>query len=274
MHATYSRGRAHYRHHRGAVAGHRHGDRPGHGNLSGNGGGEIQLPEPGGSYAYHAVIDEKKSFPPAQIESIAVNTECDNVTIREGSGEQITAWLHGTISATTPIIRPHLTVQQDGVLEIGVETLSTARSSSDNTQFEVVLPKQYPGKLSVDDDSGNINVGNHTFADLTLSTTAGEVTVNAVKAANFRVKITSGNLRAQRISADRVDIAAESGNIDVQSCTGATRLRCDSGNVNVAFAAPLANIDVQGTAGNIDLTLPEKQLLHPGCRHRLRHPAL
>ena len=88
--------------------------------------------------------------------------------------------------------------------------------------LEVSLPKGYASRLSAKSVSADINVADHMYAGLDLSTTSGEIRVGAVSASDFAMHSTPDGLRAIAVTSQRVDMSSASGDVDVKSLAGDT----------------------------------------------------
>jgi len=168
-------------------------------------------------------VDERKSLPIAGINHITVKSVSENITIREGSGESVTAWLHGNVSPTSPDDRPHLQVNQRGdTAEIRIERHQLHQHVAFRVMYfggmhndavlEVGIPKQYAGKLTAEGVSSDITLASHHYTEVVLTTISGDIETDAVKAGNLTLHTISGDVNAHSTS-DRIAVETVSGDI-------------------------------------------------------------
>jgi hypothetical protein len=113
-----------------------------------------------------------------------------------------------------------------------------------NLVLEVSLPAGYMKKLTVKTVSADVEVADHSYSALEVSTTSGDLTVSA---ANVSLRITSGDLRATRLTDQRIEISSLSGDVEVGSM---------SGDASLAIAAVPGRIDAGSVSGDITIALP------------------
>jgi lia operon protein LiaG len=207
-----------------------------------------------------ATVDERASLPLGGVDLVALTTVAENMHIIDGAGDSVEAWLHGTAGAGSHDAVPHLVAKRAGsTADIRVERKRPAIIGPfwSNLTLEVSLPKGYASRLSAKSISANINVADHAYAGLDLSTTSGEIRVGAVSASDFAMHSTSGGLRATAVTSQRVDVSSVSGDVDVKSLTGDTTVHTVSGEVKVAFAAAPSRLEAASTSGDVTLRLPQ-----------------
>jgi lia operon protein LiaG len=204
-------------------------------------------------------VDERKSLPLTGVDLVALTTIADNIRVIDGKGDSVEAWLHGTAGAVNPDAVPHLVAERAGsTADIRVERkqpVIIGHLWSDLT-LEVSLPKGYAGRLSVKSVSADINVVDHAYAGLALSTTSGEIRVGAVSALDFSMYSISGDLSATAVSSRRADMSSVSGDVEVKSLAGDTTVHTTSGGVKIAFAVTPPRLDAASTSGDVMLRLP------------------
>ena len=199
--------------------------------------------------------------PAAELERVAiVDSVSGYVTIREGAGDAIKAWYHEPENTTTPAGEPLFKGKyQAGAAEIRLEWKRHTPIGRSNTGawLEVTLPRGYAGALSVDAVSARIELEDHAYSDLALSTVSGVVRADAIQAKRFTLRMTSGSVSLQRLRAERTVISSVSGNIDIGELTGDADIHSISGTVAIAFAKTPGTVAVETVSGDIRLNLPK-----------------
>ena len=206
-------------------------------------------------------IDEKDSMPTASIRSIRVETLSENITIRECSGESVTARFHGKVSSSAQDDMPHLKVERHGTemtIRIERHRRNFVAQTSEDAELEVHIPKQYAGNLSAKSVSGNITTGSHRYKKLALTTISGNIESEDVKAESLKLDTTSGNIRTQKLTAERTEIRSTSGEIKVKAATGDMNVHATSGDVAMNFTDMPDCIEVETVSSDIRLGMPSK----------------
>ena len=204
-------------------------------------------------------VDERKSVPASGAALISIETVSERIRIQDGTGDAVEAWFHGTVHASNPDAVPLLSVDRTGsTIDIGL-----ARKRPWNLGWhwgplvlEVSVPKGYAGRLSVKGVSADIDLADHAYEGLALSTVSGDLKVGAVKAGDFAAHTTSGELRASAVTAERLELSSVSGGIEVKSMTGNVRAHTTSGEVTLAFEAAPPEIEIGSTSGEVTLRFP------------------
>jgi lia operon protein LiaG len=206
-------------------------------------------------------IDERRSLPSAGVQLVSIDTVSDSVRIVEGQGDEISAWLHGTASATSPDAVPHLSADLRGsTADIRLERkrLLSFGFSWNDLVLEVSVPRGYKGNLAVRSVSADVDVAPHQYAGIALITTSGSMRTEALTAGNFYAHTTSGDLTAAAITAERSDISSTSGEIRVKSLTGDLKAGSVSGSMEITFAAVPGRLDAESTSGDVTIHLPSE----------------
>jgi lia operon protein LiaG len=204
-------------------------------------------------------VDERASLPLTGIDQVTVSGVSEDVRVTEGAGDTLEVWFHGTVGAGSRDAIPRLVAENTG---------STAGIRLDRKQgvaigffwsdlvLEVSVPKGFAGKLSVQGASSDIDVADHAYADLALSTTSGDVHVGAVDAARFAMRTTSGDLDVRAITSQHSDISSVSGDVNVKSIAGDAVVHTTSGTVKLTFASVPPRLDASSTSGDVTVRLP------------------
>jgi lia operon protein LiaG len=222
-----------------------------------------------------AAIDVTRTETLAGADTLTVGTSSEDVTVIEGTGDQVTARLHGNAA---PQDAPRLTVERSGTsVTVKVERTPAVLFAFGwrTLRLDVTVPSAWKGALSVTTASGNVDVSAHAFAGLTLGSTSGDIVVQSAKAgtASFRstsgaitlramtadsvtIHTTSGDIRAQGLTAAASDVSSTSGEVRLDAVTGTLAAHTTSGDLRATFAAAPAQVDAGSTSGNVDLKLP------------------
>jgi lia operon protein LiaG len=203
------------------------------------------------------VVDERKSLPVGDAVSVTLATVSENITVTDGPGDTIEAWLHGAAGPGSPEAVPHLGAGRNGdVIDIHVERKPELGHFWNDLSLEVAIPRRYAGRLTVSSVSADIRMADHRYAGLSLTTTSGDVRLGTLGAGDFAMHTTSGELRATAITASHADLSSVSGDIEIKSLSGDTSVRTTSGEVRLAFTAVPSQLQASSTSGSVILELP------------------
>lgn len=203
-------------------------------------------------------VDEKHSVSLDGVTSLAIEGVGDDVTLADGAGTTLDAWLHGNASGAS-VDEPRLAVERNGAavtVRVDRPRIVIVGFNWSNVRLDVGLPKGYAGDLSVRTVSGTIQLGDHRFGALTLNTTSGDEKMGTVTAATFKAHSTSGNVRAESVAAKSADISTTSGDVRVTALAGDTTLHSTSGSLDVGFTAVPSRVDAGNTSGDVTLMFP------------------
>jgi len=195
-------------------------------------------------------VDERKTLSLDGIDLVSIVWVSGKVRIVEGAGRSVEAWVHGTVGTGNPDAVPHLFAERSGsTADIHLERKSPVSIGFfwNDLVLEVSVPVGYARKLTVKAVSADVDIADHTYSSLELSTTSGDVKVGAV-------------------TAQRTEISSVSGDVEVRSMTGDTNLRTTSGSASLAFAAVPGRINAGSTSGDITITLPSDAQLDLDAR--------
>jgi len=204
-------------------------------------------------------VDERRTLPVAGVDLVSIDSVSDDVRIVERQGDAIEAWLHGTVSATSPDAIPHLSADLRGnTADIRLERKRpfTFGFSWNDLILEVSVPRGYKGKLYAKSVSASIDVAEHAFSGLALTTTSGSMRTASVSAADFSAHTTSGDLTAAAVKAERSDISSVSGGVRVKSLTGDLTAHTVSGSMAITYASVPGRLDAESTSGDVTIHLP------------------
>ena len=204
-------------------------------------------------------VDERASVPLDGVSVVAVVSTSDNVRILEGSGAAVEVWLHGSISAGSADAIPHIQATRTGTrVDIGLAQKNpvTIGFLWSNLTLEVSVPRGFAGQVIARTSSGDIEVADHAFAGLELSTTSGSVHAGVLQAAEVSMHTSSGDLSAKGMTATHAALSSTSGRISMESITGDVTAQSSSGEVTLAFAAAPSHVEAGTTSGGITVRLP------------------
>jgi lia operon protein LiaG len=204
-------------------------------------------------------IDERKSLPLGGIDQITVNGVSENVRIIEAAGDTVDVWFHGTMGTGSPDAVPRLAAMTAGsTAEIRLDRIRnfTIGFFWSDLVLEVSVPKGYAGKLSVQGVSSDIEVADHAYTGLALSTTSGNVRLGDMNADSFAMRTTSGDLVVSSITSRHSDISSVSGDMNVKSITGDAVVHTTSGTVKLTYAGVPSRLDASSTSGDVTVRLP------------------
>jgi len=187
-------------------------------------------------------VDESKSLPVSGVDLVTIDTVSDNVRVIEGAGDAVVARLHGTVGSTSPDAVPHLAAERVGSADaFRLERVRrfTFGFNWNHLVLEVSVPKDYRGKLNVTSVSADLDVADHAYEGLALSTTSGSMRVTGV----------SGDISARSVSGDlAIAFAAANRKLDAQSTSGRVTVRLPA---DASFA-----LDAHSTSGSVTCRFP------------------
>jgi hypothetical protein len=187
-----------------------------------------------------AAVDERESLELQGIDLLSVTFVSGKVLVVEGAGSSVEAWVHGRVGTGSPDAVPHLVVERSGsAADIRLERTQPVNMGLywSNLVLEVRVPAGYVKKLTVKAVSADVEVADHLYSGLELTTTSGDVRVGAV-------------------TAQHIEISSVSGNVEAKSLTGDTSLRTTSGKASLTFEAVPGRIDAGNISGDITIALP------------------
>jgi lia operon protein LiaG len=179
--------------------------------------------------------------------------------VLEGGGDTVEAWFHGTVNSSNPDAIPRLVAERRGsAIDIRLERKRRWNLGWHwgTLALEVTVPKGYAGKVSAKGVSAKIELADHAFGGLSLSTVSGEVSLGTVRTSDFEMHTTSGRFRAAGVMAERSELSSISGEMEVKSLSGILRAHSVSGEVSLGFVSTPAFADVTSTSGEVSLRLP------------------
>lgn len=143
-------------------------------------------------------VDERVSVPLNGVTLVSVASASDKVRILEGSGAAVEVWLHGSLSTGSADAVPHILAARTGPrADIGLQQRNpvTIGFLWSNLTLEVSVPRGYTGRVIAHTSSGDIEVPDHSFGGLELSTTSGSVHAGALRASDISMHTNSGIFR-------------------------------------------------------------------------------
>jgi hypothetical protein len=208
--------------------------------------------------AGRAAVDESRTAVLAGADTLAVNAVDEDVRITETTGDQLTVRLHGSARGAGRAL-PTLSVERSGtgvVVTVTRDPVVVFSFGWQTLALYIGVPASWHGSLTAGTVSGGLQLADHAFAALVLSSTSGNVRAGAVKAGTVSIRTTSGEVSAGSLDGSRVEVSSVSGGLRIQEISGDAALRTTSGNVTATFAAVPSRLDANSTSGNVTLKLP------------------
>jgi hypothetical protein len=202
-------------------------------------------------------VNDHKDLDMAGVDSIAIITVSDDVTLRSG-GDKAAASLVGQCRTTGMPV--HLEVSRDGgALRIEVKYQATFGFNSSNTRLTVDIPSGFQGNLSISTVSGNVRAEGLPFAlkDTSLNTISGDVHFSTVGFVSLKAGTTSGDVTIGNIAA-KTTVHTISGSIALDYAEAAeTNASTVSGKVKAILpAASDFSVDFGSVSGDFRSTHP------------------
>jgi DUF4097 and DUF4098 domain-containing protein YvlB len=212
------------------------------------------------------IVSEQATIPAASIQKIKIDWVSGNVTLRVGSGSDITL-SESSYRTLTESQKMRYSVSSDGTLKINfcddldsifnwfdldanmpskslvVEVPASLAGALQDVEIEVVsasvdLSGVYGVETDIDSVSGAINCTDVSVDKLNLGSTSGSIVCENTKAQQLNLNNVSGSMRAE----------GEFAEIDAETVSGSARLSC---------ATVPSKINVDGVSGSITVALPE-----------------
>ena len=204
-------------------------------------------------------VDQRKSAALAGVEQIRIEGVSDDVTLKTVDGDSLDAWFHGSVGGSDPANAPKLTVEQDGSAVLVRIERGPVRFGFfwSDLKLDVSVPAAYTGSVSVNVVSAKVDLQDHQYSGVTVSTVSGDVLVGAVKSQAFSARTTSGRVQASSVESSTAELSTVSGEIEVRSLSGATAVHTTSGSVSITYASMPAAVDASSTSGDVLLRFPQ-----------------
>jgi lia operon protein LiaG len=204
-------------------------------------------------------VDERASIPLDGVLIVGISGVSDNLRILEGSGSTAEVWLHGTIGTSSPDVFPHIQIGRSGNrADVGTRQKSPVGFGFfwSTVTLEVSVPRGYAGQVMAQTISGDIDVADHDFSDLQVSSTSGSIRAGVLHATHISMHSVSGGLSAKGITATQVELSTTSGSIRVAALQADVTARSRSGDVTLIFASAPGRVEAGSTSGGVTLKLP------------------
>lgn len=148
-----------------------------------------------------------------------------------------------------------LTIESDsGNIEIGDIQAEQADITAEYGNLDA---DSFSGKkLSIETDSGNITLGTVTCDTLEISNEYGNISADSFEIAqNAAIHLDSGNLELSRLTSEQLTLSNEYGNCTINETNAAnSSITMDSGALNL-YKATLGDTDIHNEYGDITLIL-------------------
>lgn len=151
-------------------------------------------------------------------------------------------------------------LEQDELFEVNKSSSRITISENRNPHFyifyfnsiayDIYLPKQYEGALSIKSISGDIELDERLKLDLlTISSTSGDIKMGDVEAKSIQIETVSGDIKLQNLKEETLKLKTTSGDISAESAEGKIEMKSTSGNIVIKCAK--GSIEAKTTSGEI-----------------------
>jgi len=138
------------------------------------------------------------------------------------------------------------------VIQTGERPTITTFSS----HVEVYLPSEYAGRLSIKTQSGTIKSNvNYTFSDFNAESQSGAIEFGNLTAANITIETKSGSITCNTVEGN-ISASSTSGHFLLTDIKGYGSFNADSSNVDLRFAEITGNITAYSKSGSVDFSAP------------------
>ena len=225
------------------------------------------------------IVSEQATIPAASIQKIKIDWVSGNVTLRIGSGSDITL-SESSYRTLTESQKMRYSVSSDGTLKINF------CDDLDNIFNWFDLDANMPAKHLVVEIPASL-VG--TLKDLNIDVVSASVDLSGVYGVDTRVESVSGEIKCTDISVNELDLGSTSGTVicenakaqelNLNNVSGSIRAEGEfveidvetvSGEVRLALSTVPAKINVDGVSGSITVALPETAGVHGQAGYRQR----
>jgi lia operon protein LiaG len=202
-------------------------------------------------------IEERKSFPAGGIGRIAVESASFDVRVSDSPDGAVNVRLYSENRMADAEDAPYLVTDvSSGVLRVGTERRARLRFWFERIVIEIGLPSSYVGGLSIVTASGDVLVGDHRYSEASIKSTSGDISIGRLVCGSLGAETTSGDIKVNGVEVKKAALSTRSGNINVAAFAGDLDAHATSGDLSVAFTQGPGSSVIEGTSGDVRVTLP------------------
>ena len=193
-------------------------------------------------------VNESETLVLDDVSELVVDCTAGDITVIEADDARVE--LTGMIVGRQDNEKYLEVSKQDGTLTVrfDVETGFGNLFFAD-MQMKVYLPKEQMLDLQLISTSGNIQMKDLAFGDVSVSQTSGDVDIGNCCGTIMDMEITSGNTQITGAAFDEIQVISTSGNVDIEDTSANLTVGVTSGNINITNVS--GELDAETTSGNI-----------------------
>ena len=185
--------------------------------------------------------------------SIGVNTPEITFARSDGNGCQIKIYDEERVEYSATVQNGTLSITADDTRKwyqhIGIYVESPT--------LTVYLPEKAYTSLSVNTDTGNINIpDNCSFESVAVNSDTSDVHCNAKVSENIKISVNSGYITLDNINinTERIELSSSTGEIELEDIAcGELLIKTHTGNINLDKVIAEKNMTADSSTGNINI---------------------
>ena len=211
-------------------------------------------------------IDDQRSLSSKGIESIDVSTSSSDVTISEGTGEEIKIELTGEVSNPKQVGELYVEAKGDQLfIEFPKRDFKPTFSFGfvqNRTKLKVLVPEKVYQNLTAYSSSGDIKVSQLSLNTLNVSSSSGDQSIEDMDmTGKATFHSSSGRIQTHTISAEELTMKTSSGDIENQKVSAErSESNSSSGDVEWLDHEPDTSITVRTSSGDTEISLLDDPL--------------
>ena len=184
---------------------------------------------------------------------ISVKTDTADLVFLPSDAEQISVTCFEQVN-----VKHIVTVRDDTLVIEAVDTRKWYEHIGlffRNTSVTVYLPRGAYGALSVDSDTGDVDIPkDFSFTSMDISESTGDVTSYADVSGTVQIRTDTGDIRVEGASAGALDLSVSTGDVTVSEvlCEGDMRIRVSTGKTKLT-GVTCAHFTSKGSTGDLSL---------------------
>jgi hypothetical protein len=212
------------------------------------------------------IVSDQASIPAASIQKIKIDWVSGNVTLRVGSGSDITL-SESSYRTLRESQKMRYSVSSDGTLKINfcddldnIFNWFDLDANMPAKTLVVEVPASLVGtlrELNIDVVSASVDLSGVYGEENEVNSVSGEITCSDVSVNELSLGSTSGALVCENAKAQKLNINNVSGEIRAEGEFTEIDAETVSGEVRLSLSTVPEKIDVDGVSGSITIALPE-----------------
>jgi len=212
------------------------------------------------------IVSEQASIPAASIQKIKIDWVSGSVTLRVGTGNDITI-SESSYRTLNENQKMRYSVSADGTLKINfcndldnIFNWFELDANMPAKTLVVEVPASLMGTLKaldIDVVSANVDLSGVYGMDTNIESVSGEITCTDVSVNELDLSATSGTITCENAKAQKLDLNNVSGGSRAEGEFSEIDVETVSGDVRLGLPTVPAKINVDSVSGGITIALPE-----------------